>query len=289
MDVAIFSVVYPQAESFVCEFLDSLAKQTDKNFSLFLINDGLADIEKYLEKFDFNVQIKDASGLIAKLRKVGIDWVVSKGAEEIIFADSDDYFENTRVEVSKRMLAHHDIIFNELYLVGPEISEPTLMFDKYFNNSMEIGKKHVLEGNCMGMSNTALHTRVIPQDMASIPNDIIAFDWAFFSMCIQGGARTVFTNETKTYYRQHGNNTAAPQCFSEKQIMRGVEVKRDHYQFLSRFDKEYESLAKTFELLFSRLNSDGVLKRKYCQTVKERASDVSLWWEPIKTLEELGL
>jgi glycosyltransferase involved in cell wall biosynthesis len=286
---AVFSVVYPGVERYIPEFLCSLSKQTDKDFSLFLINDGLADLEIFLKKVDFDVQVVEKVGLPAKLRKIGIEWVVSKGAEIIIFADADDYFENNRIEVSKKMLVHCDIVCNEMLLVGEEVSQPTLMLEKFFDDKTEINISDIATGNCMGLSNTALRIDSISRDIESIPNNIIAFDWALFAMCIHAGARAVFTKETQTYYRQHNNNTAFIQCFSEQQIIRGVKVKRDHYQLLSKFYKEYVSLADLFESLFSRLQNNNSLKQKYCQAVKQHGSNVSLWWEPIKSFEDLGL
>ncbi len=289
MNVAIFSVVYPGVEKYIPEFLSSLSRQTDKGFTLFLINDGFVGLKAFLKKTDLNVQVLEKSSSPAELRKIGIEWVVSKGAEIIIFADADDYFENNRIELSKKMLIHYDIVCNEMLLVGKEVSQPTLMLEKFFDDKTEINTSDIATDNCMGLSNTALRIDSISRDIESIPNNIIAFDWALFALCIHAGARAVFTKETKTYYRQHPNNTASPQCFSEQQIMKGVEVKKDHYQLLSKFYKEYVSLADLFESLLSRLQNNNSLKQKYCQAVKQQGSNISLWWEPIKSLEELGI
>lgn len=289
MRTAVLSVIYPEVKPYVFEFLSSLSTQTNKDFTLFLINNGFKGIDMFLKKVDLDVQVIKKRGSPAKLRKDGIEWVVSSGVKTIIFADADDYFADNRIEVLKRMLADYDIVCNEMALVGQGIPYPMTMLEKFFENKMEIHKEHIATGNCMGLTNTAASAEIINRYFQLIPDAITAFDWALFALCIHAGAHTVFTNETKTYYRQHADNTASPRCFSEKQIMRGVAVKRDHYRFLSGFYKEYALLADSFKDLFVRLRNNKKLKQKYCRAVKDQASAAGFWWGPIKLAEELGL
>ena len=100
MDTAVFSVVYPGVEIYFPEFLSTLSKQTDRNFTVFLINDGLPNIEDFLKRTDLDVKVKEAQESPAALRKMGIRWAQEEGAKNIIFADSDDYFAKNRVEIS---------------------------------------------------------------------------------------------------------------------------------------------------------------------------------------------
>ncbi|MBO1224044.1 MAG: glycosyltransferase family 2 protein [Candidatus Scalindua sediminis] len=289
MDTAVFSVVYTGVELFLPELLRSLSDQTDNDFTLFLINDGMADLEKHLEKVDLDVEVLEKSVPAAELRKIGIEWIISKGAKKIIFVDADDHVANNRVEVTKEMLDEYDIIVNELMLIGESYSKPVTMFGKFFEERKEISTDDMMTGNCMGLTNTAIRAESISRDIESVPNNIIAFDWALFAMCIHAGARAVFTKETQTYYRQHNNNTAFIQCFSEQQIMRGVKVKRDHYKLMTKFYKEYDSYAEEFENLLSQLQGNNGLKQEYCEAVRHQGQSISLWWEPIKSLEELGI
>jgi len=141
----------------------------------------------------------------------------------------------------------------------------------------------------MGFSNTAINTKCITKSLSQVPDDIIAFDWAFFSLCLHKGTIAVFTEKTATYYRQHENNIASPRSFTEDQILRGVQVKRDHYLFISKFTNEYELISKEFVQLFEILKTDITLRDKYCHEVKSQSPPSPLWWESIKTLEELGL
>ncbi len=289
MDIAIFSVVYPGTEAYFPEFLSTLSKQTDKDFTLFLINDGLSNVEGFLKRADLDVKVKEAGGSLAALRKMGIRWVQEAGVKIIVFADSDDYFSENRVEISRDMLVKYDLVFNEIILTGNGGTDSTPMLQTHFSDGEIVSCEHIRTANCMGLTNTALRVKNIPLYIDRIPENIIAFDWALFGLCLHAGARGVFTKKTVTYYRQHGDNLASPHSFTEEQILRGVQVKRDHYQMLSRFYEEYISLSDLFEKLLAQLQSDETLRRKYCQAVRKHALAMPLWWEPIKSLKELGL
>ena len=288
-DTAVFSVSYTGVEPYIPDFLHSLSKQTDKNFVLFLLNDGLSDIERFLEGIDFPVKILEQTGHPAALRKAGIQWIISEGAEVIVFADADDYFADNRIEISKKLLVDYDVICNEILLTGQKFPQPVPMLGELFKDGMEITAKDIVNGNCLGLSNTSIRVDKISALMREIPDDVVAFDWAFFALCLHAGAKAIFTKNTKTYYRQHGDNIASPCSFSEEQILLGVKVKRDHYALLSKFYNEYVKLANVFKNLYSRLQSDVLLKGNYCKAVRMNATDTSMWWKSIKTIGELGL
>ncbi len=286
---AVLSVVFPGVEPYLPEFLSSLSKQTDGDFKLFLINDGMQGLEGFLKNTGLKPHVQERKGLATQIRKHGIAWVVAQGAQTIMFADADDYFAPNRMAVAKTMLKDYDLVSNELLLVGQGISQPMPMLGAFFDDQAQIKVEHITTGNCLGLSNTAVRASILSAHAALIPDETVAFDWALFAPCIHNGAKAVFTKETQTYYRQHQNNLASPQQFSQEQIMRGVEVKKNHYQWMSRFYKEYVPLAKSFENLLRQLKEDQQLRQRYCHAVKQHASALPLWWKPIKSVEELGL
>jgi glycosyltransferase involved in cell wall biosynthesis len=289
MNIALFSVIHPNALPYFNKFLNSLANQTYKDFNLFLVNDGASNIEEMIRRFDFNIILKNIGGTPSSIRKAGIEWILLQGADIIIFADSDDYFMDNRIEISINMLSYYDIVFNELMIISENIQQPFPMLKHRFKEGAELFKDNIKYSNCMGLSNTAINTKGITRSLSQIPDDIIAFDWTFFSLCLHEGTKAVFTEQTATYYRQHENNIASPQSFTEDQILRGVQVKRDHYRFISRIINKYVSISKEFDELFERINIDTTLRDKYCHEVKNQSPPSPLWWESIKTLEELGL
>lgn len=290
MKTAILSVVYPGIERFFQDFLFSLSIQSNKKFTLFLMNDGLNDVNKFLQQVCFEVKVKDMhSGLPAALRKKGIRWVIESGADVIIFADADDWCAENRVEISISILDAHKLVFNELMLTGIGFTEPKQMLASHFDEQEAIDHTNIQTANFMGLSNTAIQVKYIPANFEKIPDNIIAFDWAFFALCLHAGVKGVFTKKTSTYYRQHGKNVASPNSFRDEQILRGLRVKSEHYKFLSGLYKEYIALSDNFSKLLVQLKSDEALRRKYCRVVREQAPAMPLWWETIKTLEDLEL
>lgn len=288
-NTAVFSVVYPSVEVYLPQYLCSLLKQTESDFTLYLINDGVPGIEQFFKGLDLSIEIKNASGPPAALRKTGIEWMIDKSVNIIVFADADDYFAENRVDVSKKMLSQCDLVVNELELVGQGIDQSIPMLGKRFNEGDIVSLDILKRANSTGLSNTSLCVKSIPSDMNQIPDDIIAFDWAFFTMCLQTGVKAVFTKTTSTFYRQHCSNTASVNPLTEDQIMHGVRVKCDHYQFLSKLYDEYSMLSDTYADLFIKLRSDVLLRHKYCKAVRTQSPILPLWWEAVKTLEELGL
>lgn len=287
MKTAVFSVVYPGTEKFLPEFLKSLSKQTDSDFVLYLINDNFGDLKYYLKQLSFPVKINNAKGLPAFLRKTGIEWLKGEGIESVIFADADDYFSENRIETAKKLLVKHDIAFNELVLFGEHFNSPVPMLKTFYKEGEEITDKDLVNYNCLGMSNTAVRTDNIPEIMMEIPDSHIAFDWALFALALHSGARAVFTEMAKTWYRQHNNNIASPLLISDAQILRGVHVKLEHYSLLSKWYVDYKNLTQEFTALFEKLNTDSTVKKKYCCAVREQALYLQRWWEPMKSLDAL--
>ena len=289
MTTALFSVVYPGIDVYLSDFFDSLSRQTDKDFTIFIINDGLPNIERFIRP-GLMVKIKNVQGeLPASIRKIGIQWMIDAGVEYIIFGDADDYFENNRIELSKHLLKNHDLICNELILIGDHIKDPIKMLEPHFNEGEKISEYQIKFANCMGMSNTALKTNNLNHQYDRIPGNTVAFDWALFALYLHSGADCIFTKTTATYYRQHEKNVASPLSLDEQQIMTGVQVKLNHYTLLSYFYQEYVSLADSFKELYTKLQSDRSLMQKYCFAVRDQAPVSPLWWEPIKTIKDVML
>jgi glycosyltransferase involved in cell wall biosynthesis len=289
MNIALFSVIHPKALLYFSEFLYSLANQTYKDFTLFLINDGVSNIEDITKRFDLKIELRNFSGTPAAIRKIGIEWVLLQRADIIIFADSDDYFMDNRIEINKSMLSNHDLVFNELVIFGENIQQPFPMLRNRFKEGAKISEGHIRYSNCMGLSNTAISTKGITRSLSQIPDDTIAFDWTFFLLCLHEGTKAVFTEQTATYYRQYENNFASSQPFTEDQILQGLQIKRDHYRFISKIISNYVSISEEFNRMFEMISRDRTLRDKYCHEVNNQSPPSPLWWEPIKTLEELGL
>lgn len=288
MKIAVVTVIYPGVEPYLKEFLSSLSGQTYKAFDVYMINDGLPQLDFYRLN-GLRIQVKEAGGSPALLRKAVVNWAIDKGSDVIIFADSDDYFQKDRVKVSVQLLEQYDIVVNELVVVGEQVKTPFSMLGEHFREGQEITKSDIFEKNCMGLSNTAIRSGKLSSFLGLIPNGIIAFDWALFSFCLNKGASAVFTKRTWTFYRQHLNNIASPRNFSNQEILRALRIKKFHYKFLSQYFREYKSLAVKFDRVLRLVEKDQAFADEYCRNIRAQALNDPLWWEGIRTLEDLGL
>ncbi|MDH3975356.1 MAG: glycosyltransferase family 2 protein [Deltaproteobacteria bacterium] len=287
MKIAVFSVVYPGLEKYLPDFFNSLSNQTDVGFELFLINDGLEGLGGSLGKLPFPVRVKDSKDSPSALRKRGINWLMNEGIEAVVFADADDYFSENRVEIVKRLLLKNNLVYNELILFGEQLHSPLPMLTNFYKENEEITAKDLVSYNCLGLSNTSIRLDKIPEKIMEIPDNQIAFDWDFFSLILHSGISAFFTGKAKTWYRQHEKNIASPSSLKDEQILRGIHIKRDHYCLMSQWYEEYNDLEKEFRKLLTRLKTDDLMKKKYCNAVRKQFSHIQRWWEPMKLIDEL--
>lgn len=99
----LYSVIVPiyNREKSIKKCVDSILRQSEKNFELILVDDGSTDntfeiCEKYKEIDQRIVVIHKDNGGVSSARNVGID--VAKG-KYIVFVDSDDYVDEDYLKI----------------------------------------------------------------------------------------------------------------------------------------------------------------------------------------------
>ena len=286
MKTAVLTFAYSaqNIEQYAEECLISLAAQEDQAFDLIVFNDGMEHLPELISKLNINAKIFSITGSPAHNRCHGIAAVVQAGYEIIIFADIDDYFDKNRVSVSKEIIKKGvDVVVNDLRVFGGEIIKPYYMFDGRLAEGETIKAVDISNGNCMGMSNTAIKTSTIPR-YALDNESVIAFDWYFYANVLRENINVKFTSKTITHYRQHHNNTALFTDLSNDSILRGLKIKFEHVLAIKNFD-----YADEFAKTLCDLSNDSELLGVYCDRVRNSTPSHSFWWEPFKTLKEFRL
>ena len=118
-----FSVVIPvfNSEKYIDRCLNSIINQTYKNIEIIIIDDGSSDrsyeiCEKKSKKDKRIKLIKQANKGVSFARNLGIE--ESKG-DFIVFVDSDDYLEDTAIEVCNNNIKDNDLLICEIaYIVN---------------------------------------------------------------------------------------------------------------------------------------------------------------------------
>lgn len=285
-NVCFSTVIFDQNFPYFKDFLISIAEQTYKEFTLLLFNDGVPELNTLLLGHDINYEIVNLNpnNSIAQNRTQMLNYLKQSTFEYCVFGDSDDYFPANRVEKNIELLKEYDIVTNNICLVN---NNKKVLIQDYFQlqNKTIIDINYISNKNCCGLGNTSVRIKALP-DNVSFEIDIAAIDWLLFSRMLIEHKTAIFTSETYIYYRQHDMNAIGFKTIDEERILKGIEVKKKHYEFLH---KEYG--------IFKNLLQDMVVLIDYC-SLKDRLKiylnkilslniENPMWWEEIKTLEEL--
>lgn len=287
--LSILTTVYPSALPFLNDFLEGLKNQTDGDFVLFVVNDGVYGLGEMSSEQDFEIRFLEASGTPAALRRQGIDWAEREGAEWIIFSDADDVCTAERVARTRASSNGADGLFNDFVMFGEQTTNETPLLSPRFKAGDVVRPDALVNANFLGLSNTAAKASLLRGSAAGIPDDLIAFDWALFTRMVLDGATIRYMDGAPTRYRQHPGNVAGLEDVSDHQVLRGVGVKARHYDLFRPDGPPYDRLATDFAALRTRLDTDEPFFRDYCRAVRKDSSEYPLWWEPMKLPEELGL
>lgn len=266
MKVAFLTTIFPMNGQYLVDFFDSLQHQTNNNFDVIVVNDGCKEFEKIKTVYEkmLNIIELQYSNTPAKNREYGINYCIENGYDILIFGDSDDYFEQNRVEKSLQLLKEYDVVINDLNL----FDESGVYEEQYLSHRVKnlaiVEFEFIKDKNICGLSNTAIKLEGISK--IDIPDDLIAVDWYLFSMLLIEGGKAVFTNETISYYRQHQQNTVGFQKLDEASFKKGVDVKQKHYRALNE-------RSNGFSQELERLSNSNFDDRKNV--------DHPLWWELI--------
>lgn len=239
-EIAVASVIFPSNLRFFDVFLNSLSQQTENNFDLILFNDGCNHIElkKHLRTFnDISCRIIDIENKTpSEIRVELIEYIRLAGYRIIVFADTDDYFSNNRIELSVKAINEGaNIVVNDLSAVTEEGS---LIKERIWRNRLhevEIDLKFLLRQNVLGLSNTAITKDLLTFDI-QVDKKLNLFDWIFYLQIFNLGKKVEcrFIDAT-TYYRQHFANTLGLKTkYTKEGLVNLWEIKGKVYAFAQK-------------------------------------------------------
>lgn len=281
INIAFLTVIYPEARPFFYEFFNSLLSQSQKNFDLFIVNDGVEEFSELADRYSelSIIEVKNGSTHLEN-RLSGIDYILSlEKYGAIIFGDIDDYFAPNRIEVISNKLDYADIVANDIDIViEKNVSEPNYFSNRVDNNG-EIDFTYILDKNLLGLSNTAIRTDSIT--INNYPRDIIAFDWYFFSSSLFANKIALFTNETTTFYRQHNHNLVGLGVTSVESFKFSLKVKQNNYYNLMLTNKYFGTYYE----------ETMILKEKVYEASADQLRLLNiqhpLWWETTHIIDKL--
>lgn len=297
-NIVVLGVVYPGLEDYLEDYFFSLDKQSYKKFDIWIFNDGLDKkiLDNYISKYsELNIYLGKLEGSFtpAEIREIAIKKIKDK-YDYLIFTDADDFFSLNRVKKNLNVLQYYDFCYNDMIIVnykGERISE-NLYFENKNNPFVVKDFDQIMNKNFCGLSNTAINLKTVDLNFLKIPSSITAVDWWIFSLLLMKGYKGCFLKDAYTYYRQHGTNTVGGLCkINEKQLLRGVHVKKEQYKLLleyypSKYNSIIEKELRDILILEKKINEKGFIEN-YITDINNKNREF-MWWENIQ-LEERWL
>lgn len=275
--VALFTVFYPGAETYVDEFFNSVQNQTYKVFDLIIVNDGYKDDN--LASLCPNLNIIELRGdaAISGNRAIGINYAIDNAYDYLFLCDVDDYMHPTRVEHVLESFGNNDIIVNDLDIVG---ADRKLIVKDYFQKTISantiLDKDFIKDKNIFGFSNTAL--KVSAFSKVSFPEDLKVVDWYFFTQLLNEGLKAQFLDESLTEYRQHSGNMIGISSFTIDVFKKLIELKKKQYSYMKEVYPVYQKLYDQM-IDLSKLPDNELLK------IIDKNTGITpypVWWENVK-------
>ncbi|MDQ3030780.1 MAG: hypothetical protein M3Y87_00020 [Myxococcota bacterium] len=269
--LAVVTVAYPAARPFLAEMAESLRAQSDRAFTVIVLDDGCGNV---LHAFDgLSARVIAAGASIADNRRVAIGAAIDAGFSQLVLADADDTFSADRVARSRRALDEHPLVFNELRIGDAPV------FGARFERGASIDLGAILDGNCLGLSNTAARAEVLAEPARAIDVDEHIVDWGLFTRALAAGHRAVFLDDVYTHYRRHEASLGTLDADDEAAVIRALEVKASHYRRFAARCAAFAERADAFGALLARIREDDDTRREYVRFCRASAPAHPLWWE----------
>ena len=226
--LAVYTTVHPGARPFLPRWYESVLSQVDRDFDLWISLDGVSENEAaalmngvarptWLSTRDGDTPAEIRQKAIASMVNIYFG---------IVFVDSDDVLEPTRVEAARAALETHDVIGCGLRVVDEHEMDLGILFGSSWEDMAEL----LAQYNVFGLSNTAYRSEVL-RDCLPLPAECEAIDWLLATRAWGMGARMAFDVEPRMAYRRYLGN-AAPLLppFTSTQVVKATQGVLRHYR-----------------------------------------------------------
>ena len=282
--IAIFTTVYPNGLTFLYDFFDSLASQTDNNFDLWIGLDRIKeeDLTAYeLDRFrvTFVERIENESNI--SLRRRMIEQII-ENYQSVIFVDSDDILAPTRVSVSRSLLKHYDLYGCAMKIIDEDGADMNISFGMPPGTDFS---SLIPQFNIFGLSNTSYTTSMLRKCLP-FPDDCTLLDWFLSTRAWLQGARIYFDPSELMLYRQWSLNTArVVPPFTQEQILISTERVLHHYHGILNnipelSDSEriiFENKQANIKLFFCTIKQSPKIFEEYLRRLNHLPSN-HIWW-----------
>jgi len=226
--LALYTTVYPGVEKYLSAWHKSVSAQTDHDFDIWIGVDelGVNAVIAAMGADPSATWVIAAKGdSPARIRQKAIARMVNE-YPAVVFADSDDVLEPTRVEAARRSLEWSDVSGCAMRIVDEQGNDLGIVLKP--PEGQEIAGL-LPRSNVFGLSNTTYRAQILRQCLP-IPADCVMVDWFLITCAWTLSARLDFDFTPRMAYRQHSQNTARVlPPFTPQQVLLATERVLDHY------------------------------------------------------------
>lgn len=212
MKIAICAALYEAGRPFLVPFIDAVGAAVAAYDALFVAAiDGLRDCDSALaglpDRLDRLTVEVPPGHTPAGVRRWMLDAAAHSGADVLVFVDMDDVIAPTAIDNHLAALAAADFSYGDLELIDAA-GQP--LGRRFFDGARvpeRVGDlAAICDRNFLGFSNTAVRADRLSPVALTVPDDVVAADWWFFTMLVLGGLRGQRTAAPVGAYRMHGAN-----------------------------------------------------------------------------------
>lgn len=282
MRVLLAGVIYPSAMKYYDEMLGSIMGQTDCQFDVLIVNDGVGQFVEIPDRMNTVC----ASGDVFDNRMQTIDYAIDNSYDYICWIDADDLLTENRIERIKEIVSREktDIVIHDLYTMN----EAGKLSGQLFvgRKKQAIFLEDVLYYNLAGFGNTVIAVSCLKKYRSFLQKpatSIAAVDWWLIVNLLAAGATAMYVPEGLYLYRIFDGNISIGN--EEDKIRNRINVIRNHYkavykQLLLALNQE---LIKDLNAYTEQLDTINELDYQGFKDLKEKTPTGihQVWWEDI--------
>jgi hypothetical protein len=226
--LALYTTVYEGVEKYLKDWYESVQRQTDSDFDLYIGCDRLqpSEVETITRQSIHANWVESINANPVQLRESAIRKILRNNHPAVIFVDADDMLHPTRVEAARETMRRASVGGCALDIVT-ETGESTGF--RFGPTGLIDLTESLPRCNFFGMSNTVYRADLLEQCLP-IPPDCVIMDWFLITRAWAAGAAIEFDSTRRMYYRQHPANLARVlPPFSAEYAKKATDLVLRHY------------------------------------------------------------
>lgn len=256
MKIAIATSMYRQEPRFVSDYMAGIADAVRGRDDVMLIAavehdfDAARAMTVLPENVSRTVRAADGPATPAAMRRLMVKAAGESDADIVVFTDFDDRLTPQALKLHEDTLADSDISYGDLDVIDANGQETVRRFFDGADVPYIAGISDLRTRNFIGFGSSAVRRSVLVGGALSIPDNVVAADWWFFSVLLADGHTARRAGGSVAKYRNHANSILGGNAaMSVADLRRRAEIVFSHYRQLPDAIRPADELTKVSGLI----------------------------------------